>query len=76
MKKNLQSGLNKFNIRMDPVLPAERGNSLPLEYPREAPSRIPYFWAGIIAPVTPNPKGFLEPFRRLGPGFELKPFEE
>jgi L-alanine-DL-glutamate epimerase-like enolase superfamily enzyme len=59
-----------FYVNWNMVL-ADKGNSLPLEYPLEEPSWIPEFREGIIAPIIPNPNGFLEPFRRPGLGFEI-----
>ncbi len=59
-----------FYINWNMVL-ADRGNTLPLEYPLEEPSWIPEFRDGIIAPILPDKNGVLHPFRKPGLGFEI-----
>ena len=59
-----------FYINWNMVL-ADRGNTLPLEYPLEEPSWIPEFREGIIDPIIPDKEGRLAPFTRPGLGFEI-----
>ncbi len=59
-----------FYINWNMVL-ADRGNTLPLEYPLEEPSWIPEFREGIIAPIIPDKEGLIHPFKRPGLGFEI-----
>jgi D-galactarolactone cycloisomerase len=59
-----------FYINWNMVL-ADRGNTLPLEYPLEEPSWVPEFRDGIIAPTVPDGNGTLAPFTRPGLGFEI-----
>jgi L-alanine-DL-glutamate epimerase-like enolase superfamily enzyme len=59
-----------FYINWNMVL-ADRGNTLPLEYPLEEPSWVPEFREGVIAPIVPDRNGMLAPFTRPGLGFEI-----
>ena len=59
-----------FYINWNMVL-ADRGNTLPLEYPLEEPSWVPEFREGIIAPIVPDRNGTLAPLARPGLGFEI-----
>jgi D-galactarolactone cycloisomerase len=59
-----------FYVNWNLVL-ADRGNTLPLEYPLEEPSWVPEFRDGIIAPVVPDRNAMLAPFTRPGLGFEI-----
>lgn len=61
-----------FYINWNLVL-ADRGNTLPLEYPLEEPSWIPEYREGIIAPVIPDKDALIYPFKRPGLGFEIDP---
>ena len=61
-----------FYVNWNMVL-ADNSNQLPLEYPLEEPSWIPEFREGIIDPILPDAKGFLQPFTRPGLGFEIQP---
>ena len=59
-----------FYVNWNMVL-ADRGNTLPLEYPLEEPSWIPEFREGIIEPIIPDKNAQLQPFTRPGLGFEI-----
>ena len=59
-----------FYVNWNMVL-ADRGNSLPLEYPIEEPSWVPAQREGIIAPILPDKDAMLAPFTRPGLGFEI-----
>ena len=59
-----------FYVNWNMVL-ADRGNTLPLEYPFESPSWIPEFREGIIDPIIPDRNAYLAPFRAPGLGFTI-----
>ncbi|MGV7929073.1 MAG: mandelate racemase/muconate lactonizing enzyme family protein [Spirochaetota bacterium] len=59
-----------FYVNWNMVL-ADRGNTLPLEYPFESPSWIPEFREGIIDPIIPDRNAYLAPFRAPGLGFSI-----
>jgi len=59
-----------FYVNWNMVL-ADRGNTLPLEYPLEEPSWVPEIREGIIEPIMPDSDGMLRPFTRPGLGFEI-----
>lgn len=59
-----------FYVNWNMVL-ADRGNTLPLEYPFEPPSWIPEFREGIIDPIIPDRNAYLAPFRAPGLGFTI-----
>jgi len=59
-----------FYVNWNMVL-ADRGNSLPLEYPLEEPSWVPAEREGIISPILPDKNAMLAPFTRPGLGFEI-----
>lgn len=59
-----------FYVNWNMVL-ADRGNTLPLEYPFEPPSWIPEFREGIIDPIIPDRNAYLAPFRTPGLGFTI-----
>ncbi len=61
-----------FYVNWNMVL-ADKGNTLPLEYPLEEPSWVPAEREGIIAPVLPDKNAMLPPFTRPGLGFEIDP---
>lgn len=53
------------------LLLADKGNSLPLEYPIEEPSWVPEQREGIISPILPDSNAMLTPFKKPGLGFEI-----
>lgn len=59
-----------FYVNWNMVL-ADRGNTLPLEYPFESPSWIPEFREGVIDPIIPDRNAYLAPFRAPGLGFAI-----
>ncbi|HUW62370.1 MAG TPA: mandelate racemase/muconate lactonizing enzyme family protein [Candidatus Bathyarchaeia archaeon] len=61
-----------FYVNWNMVL-ADRGNTLPLEYPIEEPSWVPAEREGILAPILPDKNAMLAPFTRPGLGFEIDP---
>ena len=50
---------------------ADSKNILPLEYPFEPPSWIPEYRDGIIDPILPDKRAFLQPFTKPGLGFTI-----
>ncbi|MCX5772850.1 MAG: mandelate racemase/muconate lactonizing enzyme family protein [Candidatus Hydrogenedentes bacterium] len=61
-----------FYVNWNMVL-ADKGNTLPLEYPLEEPSWVPPEREGIIATILPDKNAMLAPFTRPGLGFEIDP---
>ncbi len=59
-----------FYVNWNMVL-ADRGNTLPLEYPLESPSWIPKYREGIIDPIIPDRNAMLQPFTSPGLGFSI-----
>ena len=59
-----------FYINWNLVL-ADARNDLPLEYPLEEPSWVPEVREGIIAPIVPDERAMLQPFKQPGLGFEV-----
>jgi D-galactarolactone cycloisomerase len=59
-----------FYINWNLVL-SDNDNTRPIEYPLEEPSWVPEFREGIIDPILPDRRGFLQPFTRPGLGFEI-----
>jgi len=59
-----------FYVNWNLVL-ADSKNILPLEYPFEPPSWIPEYRDGIIDPILPDKRAFLQPFTKPGLGFTI-----